>query len=171
MSLAQVGHNFGASHSFEQGRGCTGGITNYGPDLLNNICQFNTQFPKSEVCGEIQSNINCQYFSSYAPECGNGVVEQGEECECPSGTDCTCCKQCELNRDKNARCTEGECCDTDCQFKNVTTQCGGGTKICNAGSCVATSCEEQVLMRETRDTRLLATNPITPRSRAAPHSN
>ena len=127
-------HRTGAGHSFENGQGSTYGIMDYGPGTKDGIYQFNTQFRKAEVCGEINSNINCEYFGSYAPVCGNGIVEQGEACECPSGTNCNCCKQCQLPT--GAQCGEGECCDTNtCKFKDVTTSCAAQSKVCSAGSC------------------------------------
>ncbi|OXB56666.1 hypothetical protein ASZ78_003957 [Callipepla squamata] len=47
------------------------------------------------------------------PECGNGFVEAGEECDCGSQTECArsggnCCKKCTLTHD--AMCSDGLCC-------------------------------------------------------------
>ncbi|GMH52349.1 hypothetical protein TrLO_g4395 [Triparma laevis f. longispina] len=136
----EVGHNFGGGHSFEDGQGSTGGIMDYGDGLLDNIYQFNTKHRKTEMCNHISSRIGCEHFSSYAPECGNGVVEQGEECECPGGsTNCGCCVNCALPA--GAECSDGECCDTGtCKFHKVTQGCESDTKHCINGACQATSC-------------------------------
>ncbi|GMH72250.1 hypothetical protein TrST_g2227 [Triparma strigata] len=137
----EVGHNFGGSHSFEEGQGSTGGIMDYGDGLLNNIYQFNSKYRKSEICNHIGYNINCQHFSSYAPVCGNGVVEMGEECECQDGgTNCGCCLSCSLPL--GADCASGECCDTTtCKFHKVTTRCGtDDLKHCDNGVCSTTQC-------------------------------
>jgi hypothetical protein len=50
----ELGHNFNARHSFEEGRGTTGGIMDYGDGKLNGIYQFNTQYRKQEMCAELQ---------------------------------------------------------------------------------------------------------------------
>ncbi|XP_077603912.1 disintegrin and metalloproteinase domain-containing protein 11 [Crocuta crocuta] len=47
------------------------------------------------------------------PECGNGFVEAGEECDCGSVQECSraggnCCKKCTLTHD--AMCSDGLCC-------------------------------------------------------------
>ncbi|CAG00844.1 unnamed protein product, partial [Tetraodon nigroviridis] len=53
----------------------------------------------------------------HAPECGNGYVELGEECDCGLVTECDrsgaiCCKKCTLTH--NAMCSNGLCC-RDCK--------------------------------------------------------
>jgi hypothetical protein len=134
----EVGHNFGADHSFEDGQGATGGIMDYGDGLLNNIYQFNTKYRKDQVCNEVNNNINCKYFTSYAPECGNGVVEAGEECECENGgTSCANCVSCSLPAGK--QCASGECCNLATgMFYPASQACSSG--ICNAGACQAAEC-------------------------------
>eukprot|EP00455_Lapot_gusevi_P043586 TRINITY_DN531_c0_g1_i5.p1 TRINITY_DN531_c0_g1~~TRINITY_DN531_c0_g1_i5.p1 ORF type:complete len:1022 (-),score=341.48 TRINITY_DN531_c0_g1_i5:177-3242(-) len=66
----EMGHNFGAGHSFENGQGSTGGIMDYGNGLYNNIYQFHP-LKKKEVCpvltsGTSSSNKNCMAISSQA---------------------------------------------------------------------------------------------------------
>ncbi|PIO36873.1 hypothetical protein AB205_0062380 [Aquarana catesbeiana] len=51
------------------------------------------------------------------PECGNGIVEAGEECDCGTVEECAkegedCCKHCKLTED--SQCSDGLCC-TKCQ--------------------------------------------------------
>uniref|UniRef100_A0A8C5H1H6 ADAM metallopeptidase domain 22 n=1 Tax=Gouania willdenowi TaxID=441366 RepID=A0A8C5H1H6_GOUWI len=55
------------------------------------------------------------------PECGNGFVEQGEECDCGSAAECAkegenCCKNCTLTQGSN--CSNGLCCN-NCQVMGV----------------------------------------------------
>uniref|UniRef100_A0A8C2G0B4 ADAM metallopeptidase domain 22 n=1 Tax=Cyprinus carpio TaxID=7962 RepID=A0A8C2G0B4_CYPCA len=55
------------------------------------------------------------------PECGNGFVEAGEECDCGSPAECAkegenCCKNCMLTQ--GAKCSDGLCCK-NCQFMGV----------------------------------------------------
>uniref|UniRef100_A0A8D3DC02 ADAM metallopeptidase domain 11 n=1 Tax=Scophthalmus maximus TaxID=52904 RepID=A0A8D3DC02_SCOMX len=56
------------------------------------------------------------------PECGNGYVELGEECDCGSLVECArsganCCKKCTLTH--NAMCSNGLCC-RDCKLRGTT---------------------------------------------------
>jgi hypothetical protein len=95
----EIGHNFGASHSFEAGQGSTGGIMDYGDGSLDGEFQFNTKYRKAEVCKELseQIDIGCSHIVPHAVECGNGVVEEGEECECAIGKQtCSQCDNCQL---------------------------------------------------------------------------
>uniref|UniRef100_A0A3B4YF53 ADAM metallopeptidase domain 11 n=1 Tax=Seriola lalandi dorsalis TaxID=1841481 RepID=A0A3B4YF53_SERLL len=55
------------------------------------------------------------------PECGNGFVEPGEECDCGSQVECArnggaCCKKCTLTHD--AMCSNGLCC-SGCKRRGV----------------------------------------------------
>jgi len=144
----EVGHNFNASHSFEDGQGSTGGIMDYGDGTLNGIYQFNTQYRKDEICSEIQSVIDgsCNKDNGFAlasPGCGDGVItpSNGENCDCGSSqTTCTGCTNCQLPSDKE--CGPGydtDCC-TDGMFEDTGTNCGsisdGSRGICDLGFCV-----------------------------------
>merc|ERR1719362_1169580 len=50
----ELGHNFAADHSFENGEGRTGGIMDYGDGKLKGVYQFNTKYRKSEVCQHVR---------------------------------------------------------------------------------------------------------------------
>ncbi|MEJ1280723.1 hypothetical protein NN561_011668 [Cricetulus griseus] len=59
------------------------------------------------------------------PECGNGFIETGEECDCGTTAECAlegaeCCKKCTLTQD--SQCSDGLCCK----------KCKG---ICFGGRC------------------------------------
>jgi hypothetical protein len=63
----ELGHNFGAYHSFEEGQGFTGGIMDYGDGLLDGTYQFNTQYRRDEMCGKASEVVNnCQ--GNFAPD-------------------------------------------------------------------------------------------------------
>ena len=51
----ELGHSFGAHHSFEDGVGETGGIMDYGDGSLDGIFQFNTKYRKPEICKELSN--------------------------------------------------------------------------------------------------------------------
>lgn len=66
------------------------------------------------------------------PSCGNGFIEEGEECDCGSPEDCKnpCCvaETCTLHA--NATCAIGECCQ-DCQLKERGTLCRSMVNECD----------------------------------------
>eukprot|EP00511_Aplanochytrium_stocchinoi_P011592 CAMPEP_0204862094 /NCGR_PEP_ID=MMETSP1348-20121228/2189_1 /ASSEMBLY_ACC=CAM_ASM_000700 /TAXON_ID=215587 /ORGANISM="Aplanochytrium stocchinoi, Strain GSBS06" /LENGTH=735 /DNA_ID=CAMNT_0052011843 /DNA_START=451 /DNA_END=2658 /DNA_ORIENTATION=+ len=71
----ELGHNFGAAHSFENGQGRTGGIMDYGPlndRLIDGEVQFNTRYRKREVCAEISRVVGS--CSSFGTEAGNTLA-------------------------------------------------------------------------------------------------
>eukprot|EP00446_Apocalathium_sp_SHHI-4_P014217 CAMPEP_0177215672 /NCGR_PEP_ID=MMETSP0367-20130122/34347_1 /TAXON_ID=447022 ORGANISM="Scrippsiella hangoei-like, Strain SHHI-4" /NCGR_SAMPLE_ID=MMETSP0367 /ASSEMBLY_ACC=CAM_ASM_000362 /LENGTH=415 /DNA_ID=CAMNT_0018665133 /DNA_START=133 /DNA_END=1380 /DNA_ORIENTATION=- len=52
----ELGHNLGAGHSFEMGRGKTGGIMDYGVHTVKGVLQFNTKYRRDEMCKFIQAS-------------------------------------------------------------------------------------------------------------------
>ncbi|KAF0025478.1 hypothetical protein F2P81_022359 [Scophthalmus maximus] len=67
------------------------------------------------------------------PECGNGYVELGEECDCGSLVECArsganCCKKCTLTH--NAMCSNGLCC-RDCKYELRGTTCRDAVNDCD----------------------------------------
>lgn len=136
----EIGHNFGASHSFEEGQGRTGGIMDYGNGYLNGEYQFNSKYRKDEVCGEISSSMGSNYqsvkncWSTYQTECGNGIIEEGEDCDDNS----SCCNSCKFS--PGATCSGGACC-TNCKLAPTTTTCGD-SGYCYNGVCTTTICSQ-----------------------------
>ncbi|XP_067863134.1 disintegrin and metalloproteinase domain-containing protein 22 isoform X2 [Heptranchias perlo] len=78
------------------------------------------------------------------PECGNGFVEAGEECDCGSPTECSkegrnCCMKCTLT--KEAKCSNGLCCK-ECQFERNGFVCREGVNDCDIPeACTGNSSE------------------------------
>ncbi|KAI3365227.1 hypothetical protein L3Q82_010322, partial [Scortum barcoo] len=76
------------------------------------------------------------------PECGNGYVEQGEECDCGSLVECArsganCCKKCTLTH--NAMCSNGLCC-RDCKYELRGATCRDAVNDCDiAETCTGDS--------------------------------
>ncbi|KAL0984393.1 hypothetical protein UPYG_G00140850 [Umbra pygmaea] len=67
------------------------------------------------------------------PECGNGFVEVGEECDCGSQVECArsggaCCKKCTLTHD--AMCSNGLCC-RGCKYELRGVTCRELTNDCD----------------------------------------
>eukprot|EP00064_Thunnus_orientalis_P019164 superscaffoldBa00004672_g19278 len=76
------------------------------------------------------------------PECGNGYVELGEECDCGSLVECArsganCCKKCTLTH--NAMCSNGLCC-RDCKYELRGVTCRDAVNDCDiAETCMGDS--------------------------------
>ncbi|NWS78835.1 ADA11 protein, partial [Crotophaga sulcirostris] len=67
------------------------------------------------------------------PECGNGFVEAGEECDCGSLAECArsggnCCKKCTLTHD--AMCSDGLCC-RGCKYEPRGVSCREAVNECD----------------------------------------
>ncbi|GAB1289400.1 Disintegrin and metalloproteinase domain-containing protein 22 [Apodemus speciosus] len=70
------------------------------------------------------------------PECGNGFIETGEECDCGTPAECAlegaeCCKKCTLTQD--SQCSDGLCCKKckDTVFLPLGTVCREAVNDCD----------------------------------------
>ncbi|XP_058868560.1 disintegrin and metalloproteinase domain-containing protein 22-like isoform X1 [Acipenser ruthenus] len=67
------------------------------------------------------------------PECGNGFIEPGEECDCGSPAECLkeggdCCKMCTLTQ--GSKCSDGLCCK-NCQLERMGAVCRDAVNDCD----------------------------------------
>ncbi|XP_063777589.1 disintegrin and metalloproteinase domain-containing protein 22 isoform X6 [Pseudophryne corroboree] len=67
------------------------------------------------------------------PECGNGFVEAGEECDCGTIAECAaeggdCCKKCMLT--EGSQCSDGLCC-SECKFNPKEMLCREAVNDCD----------------------------------------
>ncbi|PYH94293.1 zincin [Aspergillus ellipticus CBS 707.79] len=152
----ESGHTFGAVHDCES-RTCSSSDRQCCP-LSSSTCDANAEYlmnPSSSpsetsfspcsignICsmmGSGRERTSCLVSNSgnvptiTAGECGNGIVEAGEDCDC--GGDCAdnrCCDPDTCQFINGAVCddTAGSCCQ-DCQFASSSTVCRSSTGTCD----------------------------------------
>ncbi|KAJ7311314.1 hypothetical protein JRQ81_006930 [Phrynocephalus forsythii] len=157
----EVGHNFGSPH--DSGTECTPGESknlgqkengNYimyaratSGDKLNNNKFSNCSIRNISQVLEKKRN-NC-FVESGQPICGNGLVEQGEQCDCGYSDQCKddCCydanqpedKKCKLRPGKSCSPSQGPCCTQDCVFRKDGAKCRNDSECAEEGWCNGSS--------------------------------
>jgi len=157
----EVGHTFGAAHDCTSGscndgsvtrRECcplsrdscdtqsdfimnpstASGITNFSPCSVGNVCSF---------LGRNSARANClannrDVTTITGSQCGNGIVESGEECDCGGESGCgdnPCCnpETCRFTSGSVCDPTNDECCDGQCQLRSAGSVCRPSTGDCD----------------------------------------
>ncbi|XP_036121800.1 disintegrin and metalloproteinase domain-containing protein 12 [Molossus molossus] len=140
----ELGHNFGMSHdTLERGCSCRkaadkGGCimnpsTGYPFPMMFSSCS------RRDLEASLERGVGVCLFN--LPEvrqpfggqkCGNGYVEEGEECDCGEPEECTnlCCNATSCTLKPGAVCAHGLCCE-DCQLKPAGTACRGPGNSCD----------------------------------------
>lgn len=108
------------------------GITEFSPCSVGNICTFLGRSSSRMTC---LSN-NRDVVTITGSQCGNGIVEQGEDCDCGGDSACAgnpCCNPTTCKFTTNSVCdpSNEECCTEQCQFKSKGTVCRGSTGVCD----------------------------------------
>ncbi|KAH8697662.1 Metallo-peptidase family M12-domain-containing protein [Talaromyces proteolyticus] len=115
-------------------------LENFSQCTIGNIC---SAIGRSSV----QSNClvdNKGVVTTTGSECGNGIVESGEDCDCGGTQGCgnnNCCDATTCKYKNNAVCDDSnESCCTNCQFSAVNTTCRAASGPCDiAEVCSGTS--------------------------------
>ncbi|XP_060923609.1 disintegrin and metalloproteinase domain-containing protein 10 [Limanda limanda] len=153
----EVGHNFGSPH--DSGIECTPGESkvqdkkengNYimyaratSGDKLNNnkfsICSIRN------ISAVLTKKRDDCFVESGQPICGNGLVEDGEQCDCGYSDQCKdpCCynaneedgKKCKLQPGKICSPSQGPCCTAGCSFKTTNDKCRLESECAREGTC------------------------------------
>ncbi|XP_024151231.1 disintegrin and metalloproteinase domain-containing protein 10 [Oryzias melastigma] len=140
----EVGHNFGSSHDSESK--CTPGeSTDRNERKQGNYIMYaratrgnkhnNNKFSDcsiQSISSVLAKKRGICFVESGEPSCGNGLVEEGEECDC-GYDECNdpCCysaneekgKQCTIKPGTECSPSQGPCCSKECRFKNSNTSC------------------------------------------------
>ncbi|XP_055908941.1 disintegrin and metalloproteinase domain-containing protein 12 isoform X2 [Eupeodes corollae] len=155
----EMGHNFGMEHDTPDCR-CpeekcimSASSTSVVPHYWSScsIDQLNVAF--SRGMNYCLRNKPTKLFDS--PQCGNGFVEPGEQCDCGLPEYCknTCCDPNTCMLRTNASCATGECCDlSTCRPKTAGTNCRPSENECDLSEyCTGESeyCPTNVFKRDT----------------------
>lgn len=165
----EMGHNFGSPHDPEADKSCVPGGTdgNYimfaratSGDKLNNkrFSPCSLQSISKVLQVKARGPKGC-FKEPQQALCGNGVVEEGEECDCGWEEDCAedCCwpqrtkysshqLPCTLRPAKQCSPSQGPCCDKSCTF-NIGDLCREDNGCRDQSYCdgSGTSCPSSIL--------------------------
>ncbi|KAA0723690.1 Disintegrin and metalloproteinase domain-containing protein 19 [Triplophysa tibetana] len=138
----EIGHNFGMSHDHE---GCCVEAT---PEQGGCVMAAATGHPFPKVFSRCSKKDLDNYFQKGGgmclfnmpnmkdlvggKRCGNGFVEDGEECDCGEPEECTndCCHPSNCTLKADAQCAHGVCCE-HCKLKQAGTMCRGQAGACD----------------------------------------
>ncbi|XP_029962818.1 disintegrin and metalloproteinase domain-containing protein 12 [Salarias fasciatus] len=140
----ELGHNFGMNHDTPE-RGCGCRMT---ADRGGCIMTPSTGYPfptvfstcsKKDLAASLEKGVGmCLYNMPEVKvlyggqKCGNGYVEEGEECDCGEPEECMnpCCNATTCTLKGDAVCAHGQCCD-DCRLKPAGTMCRESSNSCD----------------------------------------
>ncbi|XP_061767542.1 disintegrin and metalloproteinase domain-containing protein 12-like isoform X2 [Nerophis ophidion] len=140
----ELGHNFGMNHDTpERGCGCRmtadrGGCimtpsTGHPFPTVFSTCSKKDLAASLEkgvgMCLDNMPEVKVLYGGQ---KCGNGYVEEGEECDCGEPEECSnpCCNATTCTLKGDAVCAHGQCCE-DCQLKPAGTVCRESGNSCD----------------------------------------
>lgn len=130
--LSSNANNCDASGRFIMNPSTGNGITTFSPCSVGNICSFLSRSPQRSSC--LTSNRGVVTITG--SQCGNGIVEPGEECDCGGDQNCRgnpCCNPTTCRFTTNSQCdfSNDECCSRQCRFQSQGTICRPSTGPCD----------------------------------------
>ncbi|KAL9043074.1 MAG: hypothetical protein Q9214_003606, partial [Letrouitia sp. 1 TL-2023] len=107
------------------------GISNFSPCTLGNVCSAIQRNKVKTTC--LSANRNVPTLQGH--QCGNGIVEEGEQCDCGGKENCggnNCCDPDTCKFRNGAVCDQSnEDCCTNCQYSKAGTVCRPSTGECD----------------------------------------
>lgn len=108
------------------------GISKFSPCSIGNICSALGRNSVQSAC--LTDNRGVVTVTGH--QCGNGIVEDGEECDCGGDSGCAgnaCCnpKTCKFNSGAVCDPSNEGCCTAQCQFSSAGTVCRASTGQCD----------------------------------------
>ncbi|KAK2820521.1 hypothetical protein Q5P01_023480 [Channa striata] len=131
----EIGHNLGMNHD-DSRCSCNGSCIMY--SSASGSTSFSTCssddfealiFRGGGVC---LRNLPSPSNVINVAECGNGLVDEGEQCDCGKPQDCTnkCCNAATCKFTFGSSCAQGLCCD-NCEIKVSGTPCRASVDACD----------------------------------------
>lgn len=117
------------------------GITQFSPCSIGNIC---SALGRQSVQSTCLTN-NKDVVTITGSQCGNGIVETGEDCDCGGASGCgsnSCCDAATCKFTTGSVCdpSNEQCCTGQCQFAGSGTVCRASTGVCDpAETCSGTA--------------------------------
>ncbi|KAI1846512.1 hypothetical protein JX266_007409 [Neoarthrinium moseri] len=107
-------------------------ITQFSACSIGNIC---SALGRNSVKSQCLTN-NKDVVTITGSQCGNGIVEQGEDCDCGGEESCgsnSCCdaKTCKFKSGAVCDPSNEDCCTQQCQFKSSGSVCRTSTGACD----------------------------------------
>ncbi|KAI5863494.1 zinc metalloprotease mde10 [Durotheca rogersii] len=108
------------------------GLTQFSPCTVGNVCSALGRNSVRSSCLADNRNI----VTITGSQCGNGIVEAGEQCDCGGPNGCgnnSCCDPTTCQFRENAVCdpSNEDCCTSQCQFRSSGSVCRASTGSCD----------------------------------------
>lgn len=119
----------------------TPGVTKFSPCSIGNICSALGRSSVKSTCLVANRGVTVITGS----QCGNGIVEAGEECDCGGTSGCgdnSCCNPTTCKLKANSQCdpSNEDCCTSTCKFASAGSVCRASTGVCDpAETCSGTN--------------------------------
>uniref|UniRef100_A0A3P9AVI3 ADAM metallopeptidase domain 9b n=1 Tax=Maylandia zebra TaxID=106582 RepID=A0A3P9AVI3_9CICH len=129
----EMGHNLGMNHDTVNclcnGTSCIMSGSASGATSFSQCSASDFETLISRGGGVCLTN---QPTASYVTECGNGLLENGEQCDCGRPEECKneCCDAATCNFTRGSMCAHGACCD-NCQIMALGTPCRKSANTCD----------------------------------------